>query len=103
MRLDKGAAVDVSQVIDRRGLIGRLAAGPSRWSEGVVVWLAGRRWCLPGVLVSIGLLFVGSLGVHAITNRGNNSTITKECSAGNATDQLDCRNVLYINSIQQFW
>jgi uncharacterized protein len=51
----------------------------------------------------LALLFVGSLGVHAITNRGDNRTIRKECSSANATDQLDCRNVLYINSIQGYW
>ena len=103
MRLNRGAGIDVSQVTDRRGWIGRLAAGPSGWVEGLILSIAGRRGGLPGVLVALVLLFVGSLGVHAITNRGDNSTITNECAASNATDQLDCRNVLYINSIQEYW
>jgi predicted metalloprotease len=103
MRLNKGAGIDVSQVTDRRGLIGRLAAGPSSWGLGLILSIAGRRHGLPGVLAVLALLFVGSLGVHAITNRGNNATIRKECASDKATDQLDCRNVLYINSIQEYW
>ena len=103
MRLNKGAAIDVSQVTDRRGLIGRLAAGPAGWLISLILWIAGRKGGLPAVLAVLALLFVGSLGVHAITNRGDNSAITRECKSGNATDQLDCRNVLYINSIQEYW
>jgi uncharacterized protein len=103
MRLNKGAAVDISQVTDRRGLIGRLGAGPSGWVVSLILSIAGRRGGLPGVLAVLALLFVGSLGVHAVTNRGDNSTIRKECASDNATDQLDCRNVLYINSIQEYW
>jgi predicted metalloprotease len=103
MRLNRGAGIDVSQVTDRRGLIGRLAAGPSSWGLGLILSIAGRRGGLPGVLAVLALLFVGSLGVHAITNRGDNRTMRKECSSANATDQLDCRNVLYINSIQEYW
>ena len=103
MRLNKGAAVDVGQVIDRRGLIGRLAAGPSNWALGLIVAIAGRRGGLPAVLAVLALLFVGSLGVHAITNRGDNSTIRQECASDDATEQLDCRNVLYINSVQEYW
>jgi uncharacterized protein len=103
MRLNKGAGIDVSQVTDRRGLIGRLGAGPSGWAVSLILSIAGRRGGLPGVLAVLALLFVGSLGVHAVTNRGDNSTIRKECASDNATDQLDCRNVLYINSIQEYW
>jgi uncharacterized protein len=103
MRLNKGAAIDVSQVTDRRGLLGLLAAGPGKWLAGVALWIAGRKGGLPAVLAVLALLFVGSLGVHAITNRGDDSTIRKECASENATDQLDCRNVLYINSIQEYW
>ena len=103
MRLNTGAGIDVTQVTDRRGWIGRLAAGPSGWVEGLILWIAGKIGGLPGVIVALVLMFVGSLGVHAVTNRGDNRTIAKECSAKNATDQLDCRNVLYINSIQEYW
>ena len=103
MRLNRGAGIDVSQVTDRRGLIGLLGRGPGKWLEGVILWIAGRKGGLPAVLAVLALMFVGSLGVHAITNRGNDYTIRKECAAGNATDQLDCRNVLYINSIQEYW
>jgi predicted metalloprotease len=103
MRLNRGAAIDVSQVTDRRGLIGLLARGPGKWLVGPLLWIAGRKGGLPAVLAVLALLFVGSLGVHAITNRGNDATIRRECASGNATDQLDCRNVLYINSIQEYW
>ena len=105
MRLNPGANIDISQVTDRRGPLGRLLGGPVRWLEAVFVALAGKRWGLPGVLGAIALLFVGSLGVHAVTNRGNDSTIRQECKSGNgsAIDQLDCRNVLYINSVQAYW
>jgi uncharacterized protein len=103
MRLNPGAGIDVSQVTDRRGPLGRLLGGPIRWIEGVILWIAGRKGGLPAVLAVLALFFVGSLGVHAITNRGNDYTIRRECAAGNATDQLDCRNVLYINSIQEYW
>jgi hypothetical protein len=99
MRLNKGAGIDVSQVTDRRGLIGRLGGGPKGWLVSLVLSIAGRRGGLLGVVLALVLLFVGSLGVHALTNRGSNASIKQECAADNATDQLDCRNVLYINSI----
>jgi predicted metalloprotease len=103
MRLNKGADIDVGQVIDRRGPIGRLGAGLSGWAIGLILSIAGRKGGLRGIVIALIVLFLGSLGVHAITNRGDNSSIKKECSASNATDQLDCRNVLYINSIQDYW
>ena len=103
MRLNRDAGIDVSQVTDRRGLIGRLGGGPSGWLAGIVLSLAARKGGVRGFLIALLLLFLGSLGVHAITNRGDNSSIKKECAASNATDQLDCRNVLYINSIQDYW
>jgi uncharacterized protein len=103
MRLNKGANIDVGQVIDRRGLIGRLSGGLSGWAVGLILSIAGRKGGPRAVIITLILLFVGSLGVHAITNRGDNSGIRKECAAANATDQLDCRNVLYINSIQDYW
>ena len=103
MRLNRGADIDVGQVIDRRGLIGRLGGGLSNWAVGLVLSIAGRKGGVPGVILALILLFFGSLGVHAITNHGDNSSIKKECATQNATDQLDCRNVLYINSIQDYW
>jgi uncharacterized protein len=103
MRLNNGAGIDVGQVTDRRGLIGLLSRRPSGWLIGIVLSIARSRGGLLGVVLALLLLFVGGLGVHAIADRGNNSTIKHECAADNATDQLDCRNVLYINSIQNYW
>jgi len=103
MRLNQGANIDVGQVIDRRGLICRLGGSLSGWAAGLILSIAGRKGGLRGVILALTVLFAGSLGVHAIANRGDNSSLSKECAAKNATDQLDRRNVLYINSIQDYW
>jgi predicted metalloprotease len=34
---------------------------------------------------------------------GDNTTLKQECAQSDALKQLDCRNTLYINSIQAFW
>src|SRR5919107_1606721 len=37
------------------------------------------------------------------TQTGDNTSLSQECSQSDAIKQLDCRNVLYVNSIQNYW
>jgi predicted metalloprotease len=91
MELNENAQIDTSQVEDRRG------AGGTRLGGGGLVGL------IIGVLVT---LVGGGFGINAITGgdeSGDNTAIEQRCNADDALQQLDCRNTLYINSIQSWW
>ncbi|WP_203824196.1 KPN_02809 family neutral zinc metallopeptidase [Actinoplanes palleronii] len=110
MELNDKAEIDTSQVEDARG-----SGGGGGGIGGLPIGGGG----LTGIIVTVLLALVG--GYFGINNLGgsssggsstaDNTTINKECKASdgsnqqaaNATKLLDCRNVLYINSIQAYW
>jgi predicted metalloprotease len=108
MELNRDARIDTSQVEDRRGGGGgdddqggarNHASGGGNGSIG-----GGSLWgslLVIAVLLVVGCLFGGDLLDDE--DSGDNSALSEKCAAPDALDHLDCRNVLYINSIQAYW
>ncbi|GIF12045.1 KPN_02809 family neutral zinc metallopeptidase [Actinoplanes teichomyceticus] len=104
MELNEKAEIDTSQVEDVRG------SGGGGFGGGGFGGLPIGGGGLSGIIVTVLLLLVG--GYFGINNLGgggggsssaDNTKLEQECKQQNATEQLDCRNVLYINSIQAYW
>ena len=100
MELNENARADVSQVEDRRG-----SGGGGGGIGGLPIGGGG----LGGIIVTVLLAVVGGyFGINQLggddggTQGGDTSSIA-ECTQPGARDQLDCRNVLYVNSIQDYW
>jgi predicted metalloprotease len=106
MELNENADIDTSQVEDRRGSGGGGGGG----FGGLPI--PGGGGGLIGIIITVVLALVG--GYFGVSNlggggdsgatQGDNTTIQQKCSdKTNARQQLDCRNVLYVNSIQAYW
>jgi uncharacterized protein len=104
MELNENADLDTSQVEDVRGSGGGGGGG----FGGLPIGGGG----LVGIIVTIVLALVGGyFGVNNLGGgsssapSGNNTNLNQECAdtAQDRLKQLDCRNVLYINSIQAYW
>ena len=100
MELNENADIDTSQVEDVRGS-GRGGGG----FGGLPIGGGG----LTGIVVTLLLALVGGyfginqLGDDGGTQTGDNTNLQQECGQADALEQLDCRNVLYVNSIQAYW
>ena len=103
MELNENAQIDTGQVEDRRsgggGLGGMIPGG-------------GGRGGIIGVIATLILLLAGGgygasqiLGGGSGDSGGDNTNLNQECATSNPDrlQNLDCRNALYINSIQNFW
>lgn len=102
MELNENARIDTGQVDDRRGSGGGGGIG------GIPIPLGGGRGSIIGIVVAVVVALVGGgFGLNAVTNgggeQGDNSSLEQRCSAEDALEQLDCRNALYVNSIQAYW
>lgn len=102
MELNENARIDTSQVDDRRGSGGGGGLG------GIPIPTGGGRGGLVGIIVAVLIALVGGgFGLNAATNggdeQGDNTSLEQKCSADDALQQLDCRNTLYVNSIQAYW
>ncbi|WP_405104097.1 neutral zinc metallopeptidase [Micromonospora sp. NBC_01412] len=104
MELNENARVDTSQVDDRRGSGGGGGLG------GIPIPLGGGRGGIVGIIVAVLVALVGGgFGLNAMTGggdgteQGDNTSLAQKCSAEDALKQLDCRNTLYVNSIQAYW
>jgi hypothetical protein len=101
MELNENADIDTSQVDDRRGSGGGGGLG------GLPIPMGGGG--LVGAIITVVLLAVG--GYFGVSNlgggggeQGDNTSIQQECAdRAQALNQLECRNVLYVNSIQDYW
>lgn len=99
MELNERADVDTSQIEDRRGSGGGGGGGgrfPIPTSGGGIVGL---------IVTLIAVLVGGGFGVNAITSDepADNGAIQQRCDAADKLELLDCRNTLYVNSIQAWW
>ena len=62
-----------------------------------------------GLIVAVlAALVGGGFGVNAAIDgggegTGDNSALEQKCDAADRLQQLDCRNALYVNSIQAYW
>ncbi|GAA0465143.1 membrane protein [Paractinoplanes deccanensis] len=102
MELNENADIDTSQVEDRRGSGGGGGIG------GLPIPIGGGG--LVGIIITLVIAVVGgyfginTLGSGDESNQGNNTNIAQECAdSTTAIKELDCRNVLYVNSIQAYW
>ena len=101
MELNENAQIDTGQVEDRRGGGGGLG--------GQIPGGGGRGGVIGVIATLILLLAGGGYGASQILggggSRGDNTSLNQECATGNPNrlQNLDCRNALYINSIQNFW
>ena len=104
MELNENARIDTSQIEDRRGSGGGLSGG------GIPIPIpgGGGRGSLIGIIIAVLVALVGGgFGLNAATNGGDeqadNTALEQKCSASDKLKQLDCRNALYVNSIQAYW
>ncbi len=104
MELNENADIDTSQVEDRRGSGGGGGGGIG----GLPIGGGG----LVGVIITIVVALVGGyFGINSLgggsdtgATQGDNTAIAAKCAdKSTKLDQLDCRNVLYVNSIQAYW
>jgi len=101
MELNDDANIDTSQIDDERG------SGGGGGFGGLPIGGGG----LTGIIITVVIALVGGyFGINQLggssgdsTQSGDNTTLSQECSQSDALKQLDCRNVLYVNSIQAFW
>jgi predicted metalloprotease len=100
MELNENADIDTSQVEDRRG-----SGGGGGGLGGLPIPIGGGG--LVGIIITIVIAVAGGyFGFNQLgggSETGDNTNITQECSQQGALDKLECRNVLYINSIQAYW
>ncbi|GAA1760683.1 KPN_02809 family neutral zinc metallopeptidase [Luedemannella helvata] len=101
MELNENAEADTSQVTDRRGSGGGGLAG-------LPIPIGGLGGGIGGLVVLALLVLGGFMGGNALfgdDGGGDNGDLEQTCSTANP-DRLkntDCRNLLYINSIQAYW
>jgi predicted metalloprotease len=103
MELNENAQVDTSQIDDERSSGGGGGGGIG----GLPIGGGG----LTGIIVTVLIALVGGyFGINNLTGdsgggtqTGDNTSLSQECSQADKLKQLDCRNALYVNSIQAFW
>jgi uncharacterized protein len=102
MELNENARVDTSQIDDRRSSGGGGGGGLG----GLPIGGGG----ITGVIITLLLAVVGGYfginqigGDGGVAQSGDNTSLSQQCSQPDATEQLDCRNVLFVNSIQDYW
>jgi hypothetical protein len=100
MELNEGARIDTGQIEDRRGSAGGGLGG--------MIPMGGGRGGIVGLIVTVLLALAGGgYGVSRVVggDDGNGANLGQECATGNPDrlENLDCRNTLYVNSIQNFW
>jgi predicted metalloprotease len=100
MELNENANIDTSQIDDERG------SGGGGGFAGLPIGGGG----LTGIIVTLVIALVGGyFGINNLSGggsqpqQGDNTTLQQECKQTDALKQLDCRNVLFVNSIQAFW
>ncbi|ASW57840.1 neutral zinc metallopeptidase [Plantactinospora sp. KBS50] len=111
MELNENAEVDTSQVEDMRGSTGGGGGGGGRMGIPIPIpgGGGGGRGGLIGIVIAVLVaLLGGGFGVSQLGGGGgdqpaDNSTLNQRCDAADKTEQRDCRNTLYVNSIQDYW
>ncbi|MGW0436047.1 KPN_02809 family neutral zinc metallopeptidase [Micromonospora sp. NPDC003197] len=105
MELNENARIDTDQIDDQRG-----SGGGGLGGSGIPIPIpggGGGKGGLIGVVVAVLFALVGGgFGLNAVTGgseSGDNTALEQKCDASDALQQLDCRNTLYVNSIQAWW
>ncbi|WP_067498496.1 neutral zinc metallopeptidase [Actinoplanes sp. TFC3] len=102
MELNENARIDTSQIDDERSSGGGGGGGIG----GLPIGGGG----LTGIIVTVLIALVGGyFGINNLgggggsTQTGDNKTLAQQCSQAGKLDKLECRNALYVNSIQDYW
>jgi predicted metalloprotease len=101
MELNENARIDTSQIDDQRS-----SGGGGGGIGGLPIGGGGLTGIVVAVLVS---LVAGYFGINNLTGdagapqTGDNTQLTQKCGQSDAREQLDCRNALYVNSVQDYW
>ncbi|WP_144119263.1 KPN_02809 family neutral zinc metallopeptidase [Catellatospora sichuanensis] len=101
MTLNENADIDTSQVTDARGSGG---GGGGGGLGGIPIPVGGG---IVGTLIVIGLALVGTFLGPQMFGGGDDGGpgVSQTCSTANPDrlENAECRNALYINSIQAYW
>jgi predicted metalloprotease len=104
--LNPDAQIDTSQIEDQRGGGG----GGGGFGGMLPIGGGGGRGGLIGLVVTVVVVLLGGgFGATQLLGGGggrtDNGNLNQECSSANPNrlQNLDCRNALYVNSIQNFW
>jgi predicted metalloprotease len=114
MELNENANLDTSQVEDVRGSTGGGGIGGRGGGfGGIPIPVGGGRMGLIGTIVFlvIALCVGGYFGKGALTGgsggggQPSNGDLNQRCATSNPNrfQDTDCRNLLYVNSIQAYW
>jgi predicted metalloprotease len=105
--LNPDAQIDTSQIEDQRG-----SGGGGGGFGGFIPIGGGGRGGIIGLIVTVILVLLGGgIGASQLLGGGggggqtDNSKLNEACSTANPNrlQRTDCRNALYVNSIQNFW
>ena len=101
MELNDNADIDTSQIEDQRG-----SGGGGGGFGGLPIPIGGGG--VVGIVIFLLVAVVGGyFGVNNLSggssSTGDNTALKEKCSASDKLKQLDCRNALYVNSIQAYW
>jgi predicted metalloprotease len=102
VELNKDADIDTSQVTDARGSGGGFGGGGL---GGIPIPVGGG---IVGTLLVIGLVVLGSVLGPKLYGGGDSNgsgNLAEVCSSANPErlEETECRNTLYVNSIQNYW
>ena len=116
MEIKENADLDTSQIDDQRGSGGGGFGGGGGGIGGLPIPIpigGGRGGLIITVIVVLGMLLLGgTFGRNLLggssgsgSRTGDNTQLAQDCSKSNPDrfKRTDCRNVLYVNSIQGFW
>jgi predicted metalloprotease len=107
MQLNENARIDTSQVDDHRGASGGGGGGFGGGGLPIPMGRGKGGLILTLVVVAASMLLGGGFGLNALNDggggTGDNRALEQRCSAEGALAELDCRNTLYVNSIQDYW
>lgn len=104
MEINENAQVDPTQIDDRRGRgssggsgLGGLGRIPIPTSRGGLI--------VTVVVVLLTLAGGGFAGFNALSGGSDSGSVVSDCSSSNPNkdERTDCRNALYVESIQNFW
>lgn len=102
MSLNDDAQIDTSQIEDRRGSGGGAGLGGLR---GIPIPTSKTGLIITAIIVLVTLIG-GGFGANSLLGGGGDSgQNVSQCTSANPDrlDDTDCRNALYVNSVQAYW
>jgi uncharacterized protein len=101
MEINQNAEVDASQIDDARGRGGGLGGGGGL---GRIPIPTSRGGIVTTVIAVLLALAGGGFGISQLGGGGGGNEIATGCATGSAAhNDTDCRNALYVESVQAFW